>query len=296
MNIHHLELFYYVARHKGVSPAARHMPYGIQQPAISSQILQLERRLGRPLFVRRPFALTEAGEQLFDFIRPFFENLPRIEESLRGDQAPQIRIGASEIIITTYLPRVLTSLRNRFPGLRVQLREGFAPELEALVWEGELDVAATVFDATLPERLNRLELARLPLELVMQSSRKLKSSTALFRSTPVQETLITLPPHEPMNKGFQAFLAAKGWEWIPGIQVGSLRQVWLYAAQGFGIGLTVRVPPALLPPELRTVPVTGAEALPVGLLWKGKPGPMLQAFVQAATAMARPLQSELQAG
>jgi DNA-binding transcriptional LysR family regulator len=42
MNVHHLELFYYVARHGGVSAAARAMPYGIQQPAISAQILQLE--------------------------------------------------------------------------------------------------------------------------------------------------------------------------------------------------------------------------------------------------------------
>ncbi len=31
MNIHHLELFYYVARHRGISRAVRHMPYGILQ-------------------------------------------------------------------------------------------------------------------------------------------------------------------------------------------------------------------------------------------------------------------------
>lgn len=61
MNIHHLELFYYVATHGGISEAVRHMPYGIQQPAVSSQILQLEDDLGVKLFNRRPFQLTEAG-------------------------------------------------------------------------------------------------------------------------------------------------------------------------------------------------------------------------------------------
>jgi DNA-binding transcriptional LysR family regulator len=50
MNIHHLELFYYVARHKGISEAVRNIPYGIQQPAISGQILQLEDFLGTTLF------------------------------------------------------------------------------------------------------------------------------------------------------------------------------------------------------------------------------------------------------
>src|SRR5207237_749330 len=42
MNIHHLELFYYVARHGGIVPAVRNMPYGIQQPAVSGQIARLE--------------------------------------------------------------------------------------------------------------------------------------------------------------------------------------------------------------------------------------------------------------
>ena len=38
MNIHHLELFYYVAKHEGISGAVRNMPYGIQQPAVSAQV------------------------------------------------------------------------------------------------------------------------------------------------------------------------------------------------------------------------------------------------------------------
>ena len=42
MNIHHLELFYFVAKYEGITAAVRKMPYGIQQPAVSGQILQLE--------------------------------------------------------------------------------------------------------------------------------------------------------------------------------------------------------------------------------------------------------------
>ena len=53
MNIHYLELFYYVARHGGISEAVRNMPYGIQQPAMSSQVIQLEESLGLTLFQRR---------------------------------------------------------------------------------------------------------------------------------------------------------------------------------------------------------------------------------------------------
>src|SRR5580704_5758005 len=99
MNIHHLELFYYVARHGGISEAVRNMPYGIQQPAVSGQVIQLEEYLGLTLFRRRPFELTPQGKELFEFIQPFFGNLDTIAAKLQGGEAHQIRIGASEIVL-----------------------------------------------------------------------------------------------------------------------------------------------------------------------------------------------------
>src|ERR1035441_8068587 len=97
MNIHHLELFYYVARHGGITEAVRNIPYGIQQPAVSGQVAQLEEYLGVTLFQRRPFALTPPGEKLYQFIQPFFANLDQIASELQGGKARQIRIGASTI-------------------------------------------------------------------------------------------------------------------------------------------------------------------------------------------------------
>jgi hypothetical protein len=84
MNVHHLELFYYVARHGGIMEAVRNIPYGIQQPAVSGQIIQLEEFLGVTLFQRRPFSLTPQGKELYEFIKPFFENLtPMAEKTAR---------------------------------------------------------------------------------------------------------------------------------------------------------------------------------------------------------------------
>src|SRR6476660_6159493 len=86
VNIHHLELFYYVARHGGITEAVRNIPYGIQQPAVSGQVAQLEEYLGVVLFQRRPFALTGAGEKLYKFIQPFFSNLDQIASELQGGE------------------------------------------------------------------------------------------------------------------------------------------------------------------------------------------------------------------
>src|ERR1039457_3795815 len=99
MNIHHLELFYYVARHGGITEAVRNIPYGIQQPAVSGQVALLEEYLGVTLFQRRPFALTPPGEKLYQFIKPFFDNLAPMADKLRGGSSQHIRIGASEIVL-----------------------------------------------------------------------------------------------------------------------------------------------------------------------------------------------------
>lgn len=50
VNLHHLELFYYVAKAKGISQAVKIIPYGIQQPAVSQQLMKLEDSLGVKLF------------------------------------------------------------------------------------------------------------------------------------------------------------------------------------------------------------------------------------------------------
>ena len=138
MNIHHLELFYYVARHGGISRAVRNMPYGIQQPAVSSQILLLEQGLGTKLFERQPFRLTREGEELFGFVRPFFENLGPVAERLRKQAAPSLRIGASEIVLRHHLPAVIQQLKQDHPELRLALRSGFQPELEEALTKREI--------------------------------------------------------------------------------------------------------------------------------------------------------------
>src|SRR5438034_1663492 len=141
MNIHHLELFYYVARHGGISEAVRNIPYGIQQPAVSAQIIQLEESLGVTLFNRRPSSLTAGGEKLFCFIRPFFDGLESLADELRGGGAQQVRFGASGTVLRDHLPELAQHVRKKFPNLKLTLREGHQPQLEAWLQKQELDLA-----------------------------------------------------------------------------------------------------------------------------------------------------------
>ena len=145
-NLHHLELFYYVAKYGGITPAVRKMPYGIQQPAVSGQMLQLEKELGVKLFNRRPFALTHAGNELFSFLSPFFSELPNIAEQLMGEESYHLRLAASGTILSNHLPEVLDKLKKDYPNLRLSMTELIASETaENLLANQEIDIAITTY-------------------------------------------------------------------------------------------------------------------------------------------------------
>src|SRR5438552_13873110 len=167
MNVHHLELFYYVARHGGIMEAVRNIPYGIQQPAVSGQVAQLEEHLGVTLFQRRPFALKPGGEKLYRFIQPFFSSLDAVASELQGGKARQIRIGASTIVLRDHLPELFQNVRKKFPNLKIGLREGYQVELENLLQKEELDLAVTLIEKKSAAGIHALPLLELHLVLLV---------------------------------------------------------------------------------------------------------------------------------
>src|SRR5438876_9166744 len=169
MNIHHLELFYYVAKHGGIAAAVRNMPYGIQQPAVSGQIARLEEALGAKLFNRRPFSLLPAGADLFQFVKPFFDNVETVAGRIRG-ASHQLCIAAPSIVLHDYVPELLRRVRRRFPIFRLELHEAARSDAERLLQVGEIDVAITVIDSKRRPEVHSRPLLELPLILLVKKS------------------------------------------------------------------------------------------------------------------------------
>jgi len=287
MNIHHLELFYYVARHGGISEAVRNIPYGIQQPAVSGQVAQLEEYLGVTLFQRRPFGLTPAGDKVYRFIEPFFANLDAVASELQGGKARQIRVGASTIVLRDHLPEVFQNVRQRFPNLKICLREGYPMEFESLLQKEELDLAVTAIEKKPAAGLHSVALMDLPLVLLVEKNSRVTSADQLWRQDKIQEPLICLPGAEAICKNFQQGLGRLGVDWFPSIEVSSIDLVEAYVAGGFGIGVSVRVPKARVSPQLRLVPLPEFAPVTLGVLWRGKMSALLQAFLDELQLRAK---------
>ncbi|MDP6083430.1 MAG: LysR family transcriptional regulator [Verrucomicrobiota bacterium] len=280
MNIHHLELFYYVAKHEGISNAVRKMPYGIQQPAVSAQIALLEEHLDATLFHRRPFDLTETGQALYKFVEPFFSNLDKMADDLRDGESQRVRVGASHTILSDHMPAIMEKVREDRPDLRVSLRTGHQPALEAALLAREIDVAVTVLEQEPPPGIEARSLLEIPLVLVARRSSKIRSVDDLFETQKITEPLICLPADEPVTKIFRTGLADAGVDWHTTLEVNSFDLAEKLTAKSFGIGLGVVSPSSKRVPGVRAIPLPDFPTLKIGVLWQGKLEGLLKSFVE----------------
>lgn len=289
MNVHHLELFYYVARHGGVSSAARAMPYGIQQPAISSQILQLEDVLGVALYQRRPFQLTREGQALYEFISPFFGGLSEISNRLRGGGENRLRIASAEVVQRDYLPDLLKGMRRRVKGFHFTLTHGRQNEIEAMLVAQKIDVGlSTLMDQTMANIESR-ELHRLPQVLLVPAKSTITKAAQIFEKDRIDLPLVSMDSNDVLSRLFQTTLRQRGLEWLPSLEVGSLDLVVRYVAEGFGAGLALRHPRVEFPATVRALDLPDFTPLSFGALWTGRMSPLLEAFLDEAQLLARNL-------
>ncbi|MEM9280271.1 MAG: LysR family transcriptional regulator [Verrucomicrobiota bacterium] len=293
MNVHHLELFYYVAKFEGITEAVRKMPYGIQQPAVSGQILQLEKHLDVKLFHRRPFALTPAGEELYDFIYPFFSQLEPITERLRGEENHHLRLAASAAALTNHLPEVLQALREKFPTLRLTLKEISQSEIEQALRKQEADVAIAILGRKFSPGIRSTKLIDIPLAIAVPESCPMRNFRELASSNAggqILHPLVSLPKSEPVAQLLQRGLTAKNLRWEPSMEITELLLIQRYVAKGFGFGVTVDIPEAPTVEGVRRIKLpSDFPPLSIGALHTGDLKKVAQSFIDLAKQQAERL-------
>ncbi|MDK3161865.1 LysR family transcriptional regulator [Kamptonema cortianum] len=292
-NPHHLELFHYVAKHGGIVKACRHIPYGIQQPAVSAQLIALEKSLGTRLFERKPFALTPAGQRVRDFIRPFFDGLPEIATLAAGDSRPTLKItGVSEFLKMT-LPGLFHRLKNEMSDVILKVYDRNQSGSLDLLDQGEADLAVTVPEVSTPPRVRSKEILRLPLVMILpiheKNPRNLRALLTRLRKNP--PPLVSLPAHERLTRIFQSQLTAQGIVWPVSVEAGSIDLVETYVAEGFGWGLSVRRPDAPSTPGTRSILLKDFPGLPIAAFWKDNLPPVATRFLALLEKEAKRVQS-----
>lgn len=118
-----LMLFEAVARHSSFTRASEELH--LTQPAVSTQIKQLEDDVGLPLFehMGKKIYLTAAGREMYEFARTIdrqFSDIRTVLDDLKG-----IRRGVLNISVTStakyFAPYLLAAFCKRYPDITVNL-------------------------------------------------------------------------------------------------------------------------------------------------------------------------------
>ena len=118
----------------------------ITQSTLSAGIRDLESVLGTEVAERsnRHVLMTRAGMNIAGRAKALLRQAEEVMEMARAGRAPmtgEMRLGVIPTIGPFLLPRVLPTLRERFPELTIYLREEQTVPLLARLEDGELDAA-----------------------------------------------------------------------------------------------------------------------------------------------------------
>ena len=144
MTLEKLRIFVEVAYGEHFGRAAERL--NISQSAVSGAIAALEARYKVLLFdrSRRRVELTEAGNVLLaeaEAILARADIAERRLEDLAEMRFGHLSIAASQTVANYWLPSRLTTFRERYPGLTLDLWDGNSTEVEKRVARDQVDVA-----------------------------------------------------------------------------------------------------------------------------------------------------------
>jgi DNA-binding transcriptional LysR family regulator len=283
MEFRHLRSFIAVAEelHFGRAAARVH----IVQPALSRQIRALEQELGITLFERdrRRVALTPAGAVFLDEARGLLDHAVRaVEAARRADRGElgSLRIGYVPAMVSTGLPEIVRSFRQRYPGVDVRLQEmSPAMQIEALLGE-RVDVGFVRGPIHEPALATQTVLEE-PLVAALPSGHRLGSHRRLRVAMLADEPFVIQARSSGPGSHDQILAICRSAGFSPRVvQEGSQAEVASLVASGAGV--------AIVPASLRTIrragvlyrPLHGQPMTQLDMAWrKDAASPVLRAFL-----------------
>lgn len=251
LNFHHLRYFHTVAHEGNLTRAAQRL--NVSQSAVSTQIRQLEERLGQALFERRSrsLELTEAGRIALDHADAIFatgeELLNTLGERPSG-QRQVLRVGSLATLSRNFQIGFLRPLLGR-EDVEVVIRSGALANLLQYLETHSLDVVLSNIspprDAATPWISHAI--AEQPVSLV--GTRERIGEGASFRKLLAGQPLILPTVETGIRSGVEAMFDRLQIRPRIAAEVDDMAMIRLLAREGVGLAV---VPPIVVKDELET--------------------------------------------
>jgi DNA-binding transcriptional LysR family regulator len=175
MNLYHLYYILSIAEEENISHAADKL--FISRPALNHYLLELENKLGQPLFKRINHKMlpTYAGKTYIEGIKKILDiqnqtnkALQEIMDNKSGNLSLGITHGTGSMAFTQLFP----IFHKKYPNFTVNLIEGNISELEKALLEGQIDLAVGGQGFIHPT-IEHIKLSRVEILLVLPRNHRL---------------------------------------------------------------------------------------------------------------------------
>lgn len=144
MSLYSWSVIAMVAEHRGITPAANRL--NLSPSAVSHMVKKAEEELGYPLFLRErgSLTLTDNGRALLPYIQNYLkagsalqEETQRLKDSVEG----AVHIAAYNHVIRNWLPAILKRFHEKYPSIKISIRQSNDVQIKQWLSGGEIDVA-----------------------------------------------------------------------------------------------------------------------------------------------------------
>lgn len=280
-------------RHFGKAAAMVH----VSQPALSTQIMEMEDHLGAQLVERNRAGvlLTAKGEAVLSRIRVILSAVDELEETARrksGVLAGPIRIGIIPTVAPYLVPKLIPHLREAYPEIEIELKEAVTDRLVAELSDGRLDAVI----AALPVEGDTIEIRALFADRFFMAMAENEQDVLISPMTENQvdaDRLLLLEEGHCLRDQALAVCGAAGKRSL--VNFGATSMATLLQMVSHDMGMTL-IPEMALSSEtarnnLRIVPFAEpAPAREIGLIWRKSSGRAedMAALADAVTACGLP--------
>jgi len=230
MEINDLRIFQVVAYEKSISKAASKLGYA--QSNITMRIKLLENKLNTTLFIRnnKGTIITSNGEKLLNYADKILELIDEVnQEFLPTKIDSTLRIGATQTISASILPKLFTSFHEKNPAISLVLKTEKQEVLLDMLISGELD-GAFIFSEYNSSKTK--EVFSFKEEFVLVSSIRINDTNNL--TIPL---IINTDTNCPYRKLLQRWLIYNNSKSTTIIEFDSLESILSGITEGLGVSL-----------------------------------------------------------
>jgi DNA-binding transcriptional LysR family regulator len=289
-----LKTFLSVVELNSIAAAAR--KENLTPSAVVQRLKALEEEIGAALVQRAGHSMraTEAGTSVIETARRIVEaakSLPGLAN--QKEEVGAIRVGVIHSMITGLLPEILSSMKDKRPGIQVEVQPGQSSDLYQKVGEGSLDAAILVEPPfAVPKEFTWHELRRDPLIVLTSSSESETDPLVLLKSAP----FIRYDRKHWGGRSGDVFLKRTKLNPQEKYELDSLEAIAVLVNKGLGVSLV----PNWLPPwpeglSLRKLPLAGAPSRGVGIMFPrlASNERLVRAFAEEARGAVKRKETEL---